>query len=298
MKPLLLITLCAAAACAQQAAPTAPTSARAQIPDSEVVVKVDGQPMTMGQLKMFASFISPEAEQGMMANPEFLLRRIVLMRKLAALAMEQKLDQASPVREQLEYNHDALLSGLGGQYLLGSPTVESSEVLNFYNGHKEEFKQVKVKVIKIAFSSTAAPKNGSKALTEPEAKAKAARLLAAIRGGADFVKLVQENSDDAASKARAGDFATLAATDNISDAMRAAVFQLKPGETSEPVRQPDGFYLVRAEQVSYLALSQVRDQIFATIKGEKGKALLEKLTAEAKIEFPNPAFPGKPAAAR
>ena len=235
------------------------------------------------------------------ANPEQVLRQMALMRKIAAVAVEQKLDQASPLREQIEYERQAMLSQAGVQYVMSSPTVESNEILNFYNAHKESFKQVKVKAIYISFSLTPAPKGGPKVLSEEEAKAKATRLLAAIRGGADFVKLVRENSDDATSKARDGDFATVTPAENIPDAMRAAVFQLKPGETSEPVRQPSGFYLLRAEQVSYLPLSQVRDQIFAQIKENKGKALLDKMSRETQIEFPNPAFPGKspaPAAAK
>jgi parvulin-like peptidyl-prolyl isomerase len=75
------------------------------------------------------------------------------------------------------------------------------------------------------------------------------------------------------------------------------VFQLKTGETSDPVRQPGGFYLLRAELVSYQALSQVRDQIFGKIKENKGRALVDAINRETRIEFPNPAFPPKPPAA-
>jgi peptidyl-prolyl cis-trans isomerase C len=171
--------------------------------------------------------------------------------------------------------------------------VESPEILNFYNAHKDDFKQVKVKAIYIPFSLTPAAKGGKKTLSEEEAKAKAVKLLEAIRGGADFVKLVHENSEDETSKARDGDFATVNTSDNIPDAMRAAVFRLKQGETSEPVRQANGFYLLRAEQVTYRALSQVRDQIFTKLKEDKGKALLDKMHRELNIEFPNPEFPGK-----
>jgi peptidyl-prolyl cis-trans isomerase C len=301
MKTLLLLSFCAASACAQQAAPTAGTAPEVQIPDTAVIAKIDGRPLTMGELKTYTSFLPPDGQRVIMVNPEMVLRQMVLMHKLSELAVEQKMDQASPVREQLEFNRDVVLSAAGAQYLLNSPTVDPIETLNFYNAHKEDFKQVKVKAIYISFSLTPAPKGGPKVLSEEEAKAKATRLLAAIRGGADFVKLVRENSDDATSKARDGDFATVTPAENIPDAMRAAVFQLKPGETSEPVRQPSGFYLLRAEQVSYLPLSQVRDQIFAQIKENKGKALLDKMSRETQIEFPNPAFPGKspaPAAAK
>jgi peptidyl-prolyl cis-trans isomerase C len=300
MKPLILLSFCAAVLCGQPATPAA-TAGWMQLPDSETIAVLDGQPLTVGQLKTYTSLLPPQGQQMMAANPEQVLRQMALMRKLSALAVEHKLDQASPLREQIEYDRQAMLSQAGIQYVLSGPTVESNEILNFYNAHKESFKQVKVKAIYIAFSLTPAPKGSPKVLSEEEAGAKAARLLAAIRGGADFVKLVHENSEDATSKARDGDFATVTPSDNIPDALRAAVFQLKQGETSEPVRQAGGFYLLRAEQVSYQPLSQVRDQIFSRIKEDKGKGLLDKMNQELKVEFPNPAFPGKspaPAAAK
>jgi peptidyl-prolyl cis-trans isomerase C len=296
MKPFfLLIPLCAASLWAQQPVPSLATAPWAQLPDDAKIAMIDGQPLTMGQFKAFTSFLDPRAQSMVMTDPSELIRELALMRKLAALALEQKLDQQSPAREQLEYNQMVILSQAAGQYVANSPTVDSSEILVFYNTHKESFKQVKVKAIYIPFTQTPEIRDGKKSLSEAEAKAKAARLLAAIRGGADFVKLVHENSEDETSKARNGDFATVTPNDNIPDALRAAVFQLKEGETSEPVRQANGFYLLRADQVSYLPLSQVRDQIFTKIKQDKGTALLDKMHRELDIEFPNPLFPGKSA---
>lgn len=295
MKPLLLLSFCAAAACAQQAAPPAAPAPWTQLPDSETIAVLDGKPLTVGQFRTFTS-MDPRAQQLASTDPADLVRQMALMRKLTALAEEQKLDSTSPWHEQLEYNRQVILSQAAAQYLVTSQTVEESERSNYYNAHKEDYRQVKVKAIKIAFGP--ASKSGPKVLTEEEAKAKAAKLLAAIRGGADFVKLAHENSDDATSKARDGDFATLTPSDNIPDAMRTAVFRLRAGETSEPVRQPDGYYLLRADQVSYLPLSQVRDEIFGRIRAEKGNELAGKMNRELKIEFPNPAFPGKPPAAK
>ena len=73
------------------------------------------------------------------------------------------------------------------------------------------------------------------------------------------MKLVKENSDDETSRAKDGDFATLRSSDNIPDAFRATVFALKKGEVSEPLKQPNGFYLLRAEEVTVRPLSEVRD---------------------------------------
>jgi len=269
----------------------------ANLPDTTVIATVDDQPLTLGQFKAFTSFLDPASQAKLMVDPTELVRELAMMRKLASIALENKLDQQSPVREQLEYNRLVMLSQAAAGYLLGSATVEQNEILNYYNANRELFKQVKVKAIYIPFSATpGTTSGGKKALSEADAKAKAEKLVAAIKGGADFVKLVRENSEDETSKARDGDFATVTPADNIPDAMRAAVFQLKEGETSNPVRQANGFYILRAEQVTYEPLSQVRDQIFSKLKQEKGRQSLDAIHRDVNVQFPNSAFPGKPAA--
>jgi parvulin-like peptidyl-prolyl isomerase len=107
---------------------------------------------------------------------------------------------------------------------------------------------------------------------------------------------VKENSDDETSKAKDGDFATLRRNDNIPDAIRAAVFSLKQGEVTEPVRQPNGFYLLRADQVSYRPLSQVRDEVFTQLKQQHYAQWLDQTNRDTKVEFTNPAFLGDAAA--
>jgi parvulin-like peptidyl-prolyl isomerase len=173
---------------------------------------------------------------------------------------------------------------------LNSIIVEPAEIVKYYDTDKERFKEIRVKAIYVSFGK------GGKAPSEDEAKAKAARLLAEIRGGTDFVKLVKENSDDETSKAKDGDFATLRRNDNIPDAIRAAVFSLKQGEVTEPVRQPNGFYLLRAEEVQYRPLSQVRDEIFTELRQRHYSQWLEQTNKDAKVEFTSPAFLSNPAA--
>jgi parvulin-like peptidyl-prolyl isomerase len=172
-------------------------------------------------------------------------------------------------------------------------TVEPAEISKYYETNKERYKLVKVKAIYVAFSSeTTASASGKKPVTEEEAKTKITGLLAQIRGGADFVKLVKENSDDETSRAKDGDFLTVRVNDNIPDAMRAAVFQLKQGEVSEPVRQPNGFYLFRADEVSYRSLQEVRDEIFKMLQQQHGSAWMQQIDSSTKMDYPNPAFLG------
>ena len=171
--------------------------------------------------------------------------------------------------------------------------VEPADIVKYYDSNKQKYTQVRVKAIYIAFNDDAAVSStskGKKPLTEAEAKAKAAKLLAAIKGGADFVKLVKENSDDETSREKDGDFATLRSSDNIPDAFRAAVFALKKGDVSEPLKQPNGFYLLRAEEVTVRPLSEVRDEIYNDLKNARSDEWLRGMDRDAKVQIVNPAF--------
>jgi parvulin-like peptidyl-prolyl isomerase len=261
------------------------------IPDqTTIAVFDDGVKLTMGDFKKIFAVLPPDNQPLALRNRQTFLQQWAFMRKLAQMAEKQKLDLESPAREQLDYSRLMILSQAELAGALNSIIVEPAEIVKYYDTDKERFKEVRVKAIYVSFGRS------GKAPSEDEAKAKAARLLAEIRGGADFVKLVKENSDDETSKAKDGDFATLRRNDNIPDAIRAAVFSLKQGEVTEPVRQPNGFYLLRAEEVQYRPLSQVRDEIFTELRQRHYSQWLDQTNKDSKVEFTSPAFLSNPAA--
>jgi parvulin-like peptidyl-prolyl isomerase len=261
------------------------------IPDqTTIAVFDDGVKLTMGDFKKIFAVLPPDNQPLALRNRQTFLQQWAFMRKLAQMAEKQKLDLESPAREQLDYSRLMILSQAELAGALNSIIVEPAEIVKSYDTDKERFKEIRVKAIYVSFGK------GGKAPSEDEAKAKAARLLAEIRGGADFVKLVKENSDDETSKAKDGDFATLRRNDNIPDAIRTAVFSLKQGEVTEPVRQPNGFYLLRAEEVQYRPLSQVRDEIFTELRQRHYSQWLDQTNKDSKVEFTSPAFLSNPAA--
>jgi peptidyl-prolyl cis-trans isomerase C len=305
----LLVFICLGAGWAQtapSAAPSAgPSAAPApqmpNLPDEAVIATFDdGTKFTMGDFKKYYHVLPESNQQMAIRDRAEFLHQWALFRKLAKQADELKMGEQSPFKEALEYARMQVLIQARLNAELDSGTVEPADVLKYYDAHKEKYKQVKVKAIYITFSDAAPSASSSqtrKMLTEQEAKAKATKLLADIRGGADFVQLVKENSEDGTSKAKDGDFATLHPSDNIPEAFRTAVFALKQGAVSEPLRQPNGYYLLRAEEVTYRPLTQVRDEIFEGLKREHYNQWFAQINRETKVEI-NPAFMGAAPAAR
>jgi peptidyl-prolyl cis-trans isomerase C len=299
MKVFALSALCLGCALAQTTAPPAPPKAAAlpDLPaDAQIAAFDDGTVMTMGELRGILTNLDVQQRQGAVANIEGFLDEWALLHKVAQLALTDKLDQESPIKEQLLYARTLVLYQAEVQHQ-GNPTrIDGGEVDQYYAGHKEKYQQVKTDAIYIAFSNSAASQTGSdgkKILSEAEAKAKISGLLEQIRKGADFKKLAKENSDDETSRAKDGYFATLSPADNIPDAIRTAVFALKTGETTDVIGQPNGFYLFRAEEITFKPLSAVRDQIYQTLKTERLEKWMAKIHSETKAKILNPALIGK-----
>lgn len=288
MKTLSILVFTSLGALWAQTAPPVPVFP--DIPGDKVIAHFeDGVDFTMTDLKELYPVLPPALQNAVMKDPAEFFHEYALMRKYMQTAEKDKLDQQTPYKQALAFNRVFILYQAILDRAFRDATVEPAEVVNYYDRHKENYKQVRVKAIYIPFSDAPSITD----LNEEQAKTKATKLVGDIRGGADFVKLVKENSQDETSRAKDGDFATLHVGDNIPDAIKAAIFALKQGETSDPVRQARGFYIFRADEVSYRPLSQVRDQIFTTLKTQRAQQWVSQTDKEVKVEFPNPAFPPK-----
>jgi parvulin-like peptidyl-prolyl isomerase len=274
-----------------QSAPSSPAPPAGETSDTVIATFDDGVTMTAGQYQ--ALLAANASWQGQ--NREQVIHKYGVLRKAAALAKSRKLDEKSPYKEALEFSTMVSLAGFAAADAVSSLTPDSPEVEKFYDEHKEPYKQIQVGAIKVAFGGTTAPdanppvmasRAPRKTLTEEEAKAKAEKLVAQLRAGASFATLVQRESDDETSKAKGGDLGTWRMTDNVPDAMRAAVINLKEGEVSDPVRQAGGFYIFHAGSVTYTPLADVRDAIFAQVKQMRASEWVRDLDRSTTVEFP------------
>jgi len=300
----LLAFACLGALWAQSApVPAASPAAMPDLPDDSVVaIFGDGTKFTMGDFKRVYSAMPPANQAMALRNREQWLHQWELLRRLTKLAEEEKLDQESPYKESLAYNRMTMLAQAEVNSVMNKIVIEPADIVKYYESNQPKYTVVRVKAIYIGFNddpTASGAIKGKKPLTEAEAKAKAAKLLAAIKGGADFVKLVKDNSDDETSREKDGDFATLHSTDNIPDAFRAAVFALKKGDVTEALKQPNGFYILRAEDVTVRPLSEVRDDIYNDLKNARSDQWLRGMDHDAQVQIVNPAFiAGKPTTAK
>jgi peptidyl-prolyl cis-trans isomerase C len=265
-----------------------------------VVAEVNGKKYTAAEVDQIVASLPPQVQTLFKRDPKQGFGFILMMRYLAAEAEKNKLDQQSPLKELLEYSRATMLQQAEvNQVRNFDVKVDPDDQVKYYKQHPEQFQEAHVKVIYVAFSAAKPADTPKKTLSEAEAKDKIEGLRKQIEAGADFGKLARENSDDKESSAKDGDFGVIKRSSSYPDAIKNAVFALKTGQVSEPVKQPNGFYLFRTESVTTQPYEQVRTQIYDQMKQQGFDVWMKDLQKRYDVKVENPAYfsPSAPPAA-
>jgi peptidyl-prolyl cis-trans isomerase C len=261
------------------------------VPPDTVVAEVNGKKYTAAEVDKMISMLPAQYQQAAHSQTQ-ILGQVFLMQKLAEDAAKAGLDQKSPFKEQLEINRIQVLSTAQLSDVQNTMNVPQAEQEKYYKDHPEKFTEVKIRVIYIAYNPTPgkAATDGKKIVTEAEAKEKIEDLAKQIRGGADFGKLARDLSDDKTSAAKDGDFGVMKPDSGYPEAIKTAVFALKQGEVSDPIKQPNGFYLIRAEEINQKSFNDSVMQIIQVEKQTKFQEWLKGMQAQYSVKIENPDY--------
>jgi peptidyl-prolyl cis-trans isomerase C len=268
--------------------------APAAISPETVVARINGQPVTAGQLRAITQIIPAEAQKNLLKDGKTLVDYVAFMQKLAGMAEKAHLDQQSPIKETLEAQRMLTMATAQFAAAQDAITVSADEQKKYYQANKDRYTQAKIKLLYISFNNNPAPQSDPKAkkiLNEQQAKAKIEKLLAQIRGGADFVKLVKENSEDP-SKAKDGDFGSPIRRSEklLPDDVITAIFAMKPSQVSDPVRTPIGYYLFRLEELTTQPYEAVSSDIFMEIRQRRFSEVMDKARKDVDVKIEKPEF--------
>lgn len=147
----------------------------------------------------------------------------------------------------------------------------------YYNANPESFRteeQVKASHILVA--------------TEAEAK----DIIALLNGGADFAQMAKDKSTDTASGAQGGELGYFTKADMVAE-FSAVAFAQEIGTVSQaPVQSQFGYHIIKVEDKkaagnrTYEEVKEaLNEQLITEEQNVKYTALLEKLRAEATIEY-------------
>jgi peptidyl-prolyl cis-trans isomerase SurA len=274
-----------------------------------IVASVDGDPITMREVKDFASQHGQPIETDDFASSDTAKTAVKALigeklldqevkkyddkvddaqvdKYIAQLRMDKHLSEAE-FRQQLQASGmsyddlrkrarmDVEKAMMIEQEVRAKIDVPDADIKTFYDAHKEDFTIAKER-LKLAQILISLPANPTPAQVSAAQK-KTEMVRARAAKGDDFGDLARVYSDDD-SKTNGGELGWFVPTD-INDQILAAVKPLKPGEISAPVRTSHGIHVVKLEEhevPGVVPLSEVKTPIRAQLIDQETAKQLQK----------------------
>lgn len=219
-----------------------------------------------------------------------LAARYVQAMILASKAHALGLDKGPAFDEQMYLARLQLLARLAGEHIQkDAAKVSDTDIENYHRQHSGEFKTIsydKIYVPKQKQGTTPSSATGPDAAkkrqaAEAEMKAEAEKLRTRAAAGEDFTKLQQEAYDVAGMK--------LTASNTRVDKVRkssmlpndASIFDLRKGEVSPVITDPQGFMIYKVEDTQDQPLADVKEEVSRAAQQEKLKNASEEIQKTA-----------------
>ncbi|HKD86306.1 MAG TPA: peptidylprolyl isomerase [Terriglobales bacterium] len=247
------------------------------------------------------------SDLGISADTELVKRLDELRKQMHADSMEdlEKAAQAQGIPwEDFKQNmkNSILTQRVIGQEVGGHITVSNQEIQQYYDQHKSEMErpeQVRLSEILIATQTTAEVKTekGETALPEtpsPEvvakAQAKANEVYEMLKKGGNFDELAKKYSNGPT--APVGGDLEYFKRGTLSKELESKVFELQPGQYTEPIRTNQGFVILKVTEHPTAGIPAMKDvdkdvqeQIYMTKMQPALRDYLTKLREDAYIDI-------------
>jgi peptidyl-prolyl cis-trans isomerase C len=289
VRRILVIGLCAAAlACSQESGPKK---------SGPAVAKGDGITITADEFKARLDEQSPfiRARYSTLERKKEFLDNLIRFEVLAREAERQGLAKDPDVQMTLKKIMVQKLVQKSFQDPGTAATTPEPELAKYYEDHKGEYQRPRrVRIAAVVFNAPQGSPDRAQKLAVAQ-KALAKLKAEEKKNTLAFAQIVSEYSEDAATKATAGDLQFKSAEEleqAHSKAVAEAAFKLKPGETSGVVQAPQGLYILKytGEQPELnRTFDQVKAQIANKLQREKRTkefdAWLKGLREQAKVSI-------------
>jgi hypothetical protein len=134
-----------------------------------VVAVVDGKAVTAGDIRKIVEISPPSFVQSVQKDPVQAVKAYFLMHYLGEQGKKLRLDEESPLKEQLEEQRMNVLGEAYFNHQLNAYTPSAEEMDGYYAKNQASYLQVRISGIKLSFRADAS------AGVSPEAVAEAAR---------------------------------------------------------------------------------------------------------------------------
>jgi peptidyl-prolyl cis-trans isomerase C len=269
------------------------------IPADRVVIQVGDVKLTSGQMGMIMEAY-PENQRVWIDGPgrQPFIDQVVRLLVLAEEGRRRQLDQTEKYRTQFSYSATGILATHTDAYIRQSAKPTAADLQAYYDLHKNEFTELRVRHILVRTRGSAVPLLPNQAdLSEEEALAKANQIRQKIAAGEDFAELARTESSDEGTLNKGGELGFFK-HGQMMPSFEEAAYKLDIGDLSQPVKTPYGYHIIQVEEKKVTRTAeQMRPDMEKAFANDLSKKFLEELKSKAKIAI-DPEFgaTSKPAA--
>jgi peptidyl-prolyl cis-trans isomerase C len=240
----------------------------------EVVSVVNGQNVTQGMVDSTLAQLPANVRDQVIARGQLsqVKEQVVIGELLYQEALKQKLQDRPEVKEALALSaRNALANALLEDVVKQRTTDEAMKT--WYNDHLVQFARPQVKARHILVAD----------------KAEADKIMADLKGGADFAKLATEKSSDKGSAKDGGELGWFEKGRMVPEFADAA-FAANKGDLVGPVQTKYGFHVIQVEDKrDSIPMEEVADKIKTQLRTDVVEAYIEEVKKGATITTPTPA---------
>jgi hypothetical protein len=258
--------------------------------------------ITRAQFEKLIGTLNPDMPKN---SQQMLAEQYAKAMVLQRLAERQGIPETQHFKDMMDYMRTQILASEVVTQAKDKAKPTAAEVQDYYTKHQQDYEQAALKRLFIP-KSRPSLKETAKQPSEAELKLEADKMRTRAATGEDFDKLQKEIYDNTGIKTPPPPTSIPNWRRTAVPPTQAAIFDLKPGEVSQPIVQPEGIYIYKLESKKTLPLNDVKADIEQTLQNEKLRNSLESVFNSVKPQLnenyfgtqnaPKPAASSSPAA--
>lgn len=239
----------------------------------KILAKVGSHLITETDLEHMLKNLNPQISAGFQGEEgkKALLQELVNQKLLYLEAVENSIENDAKFQKEFEKLKENFVTQYSIQKLINSVSVTHEELETYYNEHKESYvSPEKVKASHILVSDEHLAKELQNKLSK----------------GESFDMLAKEHSS-CPSKERGGDLGMFGKGQMVPE-FEEAVFKLKVGEISAPVKTQFGFHLIKVtekQETKKLSFEDVRSAILRDMMADRQAEVYQGRIAKLKTKY-------------
>ncbi len=259
--------------------------------DARIIARVADEDVTSATIAPFFADLSDADRKTLAENPALLnqtVRNAIMRRLLLKEALASGWDKKPEVAERLEKVQEAVVLEAYLNKVTEPPAgfPSDKDISEIYDARKSEMKVPKQLLLSQIYIPQA---------TDPDKiQAAAAKVLldqvqAKLKApGVDFADVATEFSQEKQTAAKGGEIGWVA-LESLQPEVRSAVANLAKGTISSPIVLPDGFYIVKVNDIREArtpTLDEVKDQIADALREQRKQQNMEAYLAKVRQQYP------------